>query len=76
MDEDHQQGPLRYFFVVRWPDHDDNDEDGTLFLSKSAALAYARRIVRELKEVGGYDGLALTMVVEDENGTVIHSIPF
>ncbi|HEX3936793.1 MAG TPA: hypothetical protein VHX43_04745 [Xanthobacteraceae bacterium] len=76
MDENHQHGPSRYFFIVRWPDHDDEDADGTLFLSKSAALAYARRIVGELKEAGGYDGLGLTMVVEDDSGKVVDSIPF
>lgn len=66
----------RYFFVIRWPDHDDDDEEGTLFLSRSAALGYAQRIVRELKEAGGYDEPGLMMIVTDDTGKVIYSIPF
>jgi hypothetical protein len=66
----------RYFFVIRWPDHNDDDAEGTLFLSKSAALAYAERIIRELKEAGGYDEPGLTMIVRDHDDNVVYSIPF
>lgn len=66
----------RYFFVIRWPDHDDDDAEGTLFLARSAARAYAERIVRELKEAGGYDEPGLMMIVKDDSGNVIYAIPF
>lgn len=66
----------RYYFVIRWPDREDDDEDGTLFLSKSAALAYGRRIVKELKEAGGYDEAGLSLIVQDENRETIYTIPF
>jgi len=70
-----KDGAERYFFVIRWPDHDDDDAEGTLFLSRSAALAYAERIIRELKEAGGYDEPGL-MVVQDANSKTVHSISF
>ena len=69
-------GPSRYYFVIRWPDHDDDDAEGTLFLSRSAALAYAQRIIRELKEAGGYEQPGLTMLVRNADGEVLYSIPF
>ena len=46
---------LRYFFSVRWPDHEDDDTNGTLLSDEAAALGYADRLVRELKEGGGYN---------------------
>ena len=76
MDKRNLDGPSRYFFIIRWPDHDDDDAEGTLFLSQAAALAYARRIVRELKEAGGYDLPGMMMIVQSEAGDVIYSIPF
>lgn len=76
MGENSLQGPSRYFFVIRWPDHVDDDDDGTLFLESSAALAYARRIIKELKQAGGYDEPGLMMIVESEDREFIYSIPF
>jgi hypothetical protein len=75
MGKDETDVAERYFFVIRWPDRNDDDGEGTLFLSRSAARAYAERIIRELKEAGGYDDPGL-MIVKDDTGKVIHSIPF
>lgn len=75
-DEKGPGGPSRYFFIIRWLDRNDDDEEGTLFLSLSAAFAYALRIIRELKQAGGYDGTGLTMIEESENGEAIYSMPF
>ena len=66
----------RYFFVIRWPDRDDDDEEGTLFLSQSAALAYGRRIVKELKEAGGYDEDGLALIVQNDKRETVQVIPF
>ena len=76
MRENGQNSPLRYFFVIRWPDRDDDDKEGTLFLCKTAALAYAERIIKELKEAGGYDEPGLTMIVANEDGEIVYAIPF
>jgi len=76
MDKIRAEIAKRYFFVIRWPDRDDDDEEGTLFLSRSAALAYGERIVRELKEAGGYDDDGLTLIVQNEMRKTIYTIPF
>ena len=53
-----------------------DDPDGIDLADHDAAHAYARRVIRELKEDGGYDGPGLTMVVKDHTGKTVHSIPF
>jgi len=68
--------PSRYFFILRWPDREHDDPDGTPLPNKEAALAYAERIVRELKEAGGYDDPDLMMIVQDSAGETIFSIAF
>lgn len=68
--------PSRYFFVIRWPDGEHDDPEGTPFRSSSAALAYAFRIVRELKDAGGYDEPGMTLVVENALGETLFAIPF
>jgi hypothetical protein len=66
----------RYFFALRWSDKVHDDTDGTVLSGADAAYAYAKRIIGELKEAGGYDDPGLTMVVMGDNGDTIHSIPF
>jgi hypothetical protein len=39
-------------------------------------LLYAQRVIRELKEAGGYDDPNLTMIVVDEVGQEIFAIRF
>ena len=67
---------LRCFFSVRWPDHEDDDTNGTLLSDEAAALGYADRLVRELKEGGGYNDPELMVIVRDGTQRVVLSIPF
>jgi hypothetical protein len=67
----------RYFFTVRWSDHDDDDQHETELPDDAAAIGYADRIIRELKEGGGLDDLGLMMmVVKDEMQITVLSLPF
>lgn len=40
------------------------------------ARNYADRVIRELKEGGGYDDPTLTMIVKNEARETVFSIPF
>jgi hypothetical protein len=55
-------------------EHDDRGDK--LMPNDEAALAYARRIIRELTEAGGYRDPRLTMIVRNSAGKTVHSIPF
>jgi hypothetical protein len=67
----------RYRFVIRWPDHQHLDPEGTRFPDDAAARRYAERVIRELKEAGGdYDHSELLMVVTDDDGKELFVIPF
>ena len=67
----------RYRFVIRWPDRQHHDPEGTRFPNVAAAQRYAQRVIRELKEAGGdYDHPALVMVVTDDDGDEIFTTPF
>ena len=55
----------RYFFGVRWSDHEDNDPNGALLSDNAAALNYADRLIRELKERGRYNDPNLMVIVRD-----------
>lgn len=68
--------PRRYFFSLQWADRLHDDLDGTPLPSDADALAYAKRIIRELKEAGGYDDPGIKMIVKNTNGKVLCSIPF
>ncbi len=70
------QGLRRYFFFLRWPDRAEADREGTILLGDDEANLHARRIIRELKEAGGYDHPGLTMIVHDANGVILSAIPF
>jgi hypothetical protein len=41
-----------------------------------AALAYARRMMRELSQMGGYKDPDLTLIVRNSAGQTVFSIPF
>jgi len=43
----------RHFFSIRWSNHEDDDQHATPLPDEVAALDYANRIIRELKEGGG-----------------------
>lgn len=65
-----------YYFDVRGYGDIHDDRGGTLMPNDEAALAYARRIIRELREADGYDDPGLTMVVRNCAGKTVYSIPF
>ncbi len=67
----------RYFFNVGVPGeavHDDSA--GTVFRRDGDALDYASRIIRELKQAGGYDAPGTRMTVKDHTQREVFSIPF
>jgi hypothetical protein len=66
----------RYFFDVRSSDHEDDDRDGTLLSDNAAALNYADRLIRELKEVGRYNDPNLMVCSRrDEEGCALDTFP-
>jgi hypothetical protein len=65
----------RYHFVVRAPDHTHDDPDGVHLPDHEAARDHGHRIVRELNE-GGYHPGNAALVIHDETGQTVHSIPF
>jgi hypothetical protein len=66
----------RYYFVIQWPDREHGDNHGTVLPDDAAARNYAERVIRELKESGGYDDPGLSMIVRNEAGKQIFVIPF
>jgi len=66
----------RYFFGVRWSDHEDDDPNGTLLSDNTAALNYADRLIRKLKEDSRYRDPNLMVIVRDGMKKVVLSIPF
>ena len=66
----------RYFFSLRWSDHEDDDASGTLLSDDAAALNYADRLIRQLKDAGGYSDPNLMVIVRDGMKKVVLWIPF
>jgi hypothetical protein len=67
----------RYFFVLEGPgDERHEDDGGTVLPDKPSAVAYANRIMGELKAAGGYDDPGWVLIVKDEAGETIASLPF
>ena len=48
----------------------------TLLADDDAALDYARRLIRDLRQSGGYDDPALALIVRNGAGETIFTIPF
>ena len=65
----------RYHFVVCEPDHTHDDADGMHLPSHDAAKDLGNRMVLELKD-GGYRPGNAALVIHDETGQTVHSIPF
>ena len=65
-----------YYFDIQGYGEERDDRGGTLMPNDEAALAYARRIIRELRNAGGYDDPALTIIVRNAVGETVYSIPF
>jgi hypothetical protein len=66
----------RYFFDLRWSDHEDDDANGTLLADDAAALNYADRLIRQLKDAGDYSDPNLMVIVKDGMKQMVLSIPF
>jgi hypothetical protein len=67
----------RYFFVLEGPgDERHDDTEGTVLTDKPSAVAFANQIMGELKEAGGYDDPGWVLIVKDEAGQAIASVPF
>jgi hypothetical protein len=68
--------------VISWHQHPGYvhfpycDPDGIALSDEKAAIAYAERIIRELKADEGYDAPDLQMYVKDESQRRIVTIPF
>jgi hypothetical protein len=65
----------RYFFIVEEPNFTHHDSGGLVLLSHDAAIAYALRLIRELKD-GGYDPAGAVLHVQVGDGETIISFPF
>ncbi len=65
-----------YYFDIKGYGEEHDDRGGTLMPNDEAALAYAWRIIRELREAGGYDDTSLSLIVRNAAGKTVYSIPF
>ena len=67
----------RYFFTIHRQDRSQNDPDGTYLPDAEAALSYAYYTIRELRKKSVYeDDLSLMMIVKDQAGQTVLSLPF
>lgn len=66
----------RYYFSIRWGNTTRHDPGGTSLPTNAAALEFALRSVRKLKEGGKYDEPGLSLIVTNEMGEQIFVIPF
>ena len=67
----------RYFFTIHGREQVVDDPDGTYLSDVAAALSYAEYTIRELRKKSGYkDDLALMMMLKDEAGQTVLSLPF
>jgi hypothetical protein len=65
-----------YYFDVRSYGELHDHRGGTLMADDDAALDYARRLIRDLRQAGGYDDPGLTLIVRNSVGRTVFSIPF
>jgi len=65
-----------YYYVIQFRDHQHIDQEGTWLPDDGAARDHALRIIRELREGGGYDDPDLAMIVKDESGRELLRLPF
>jgi len=66
----------RYFFTIHGWAQVEDDRDGTYLPDVAAALSYAESTIRELRKKSGYNDLALMMIVKDQAGQTVLSLPF
>jgi hypothetical protein len=68
---------LRYFFTIHRLDRVENRPDGAYLPDAEAALSYADYTIRELRKKSGYeDDLSPMMIVKDQAGQTVLSLPF
>jgi hypothetical protein len=65
-----------YYFLIEFADRQHGDDEGTWLPDDAAAQGHALRIIRELKEGGGYDDTGLVMIVRDESGREVLRVSF
>jgi tellurite resistance protein TerB len=66
----------RYYFTIRWPEHEDIDPQGIELADDDIALEYACRMIRRLQASGGYDDPGLMLEVRNEKREIMLFIPF
>ena len=67
----------QYFFEIHTQDRVESDPDGAYLPDAGDALAYADHTIRELRKQSGYgDDLSLMMIVKDQAGQPVLSLPF
>jgi hypothetical protein len=69
----------RYFFTIHRQDRVEDDPDGTYLPDAEAAFSYADYTIRELRTKSDYtynNDPALMMIVEDQAGQPVLSLPF
>jgi hypothetical protein len=67
----------RYFFTIRGRDRVKDDHYGTNLPDVAAALSTAESKIRELRKESGYDNdPTLMVIVKDEAGRTVLSLPF
>jgi hypothetical protein len=66
----------RYFFNIQWPGAEVDDPQGALLPHDAAAIAFAERCIREIKEDKGLAYPSMAMIVKREAFGTILTIPF
>jgi hypothetical protein len=67
----------RYFFTIHREDQVEDDPDGAFLPDEVSALSYAEHTIRELRKKSGYkDDLSLMMMVKNQAGQTVLSLPF
>ena len=67
----------QYFFTIQRHDRVEDDPNGTYLPDAEAALSYADYTIRELRKKSVYrDDLSLMMIVKDQAGQRVLSLPF
>ena len=73
----HQQASMtRYYFHVFNGLIAARDHDGVYCCGEAAALSYAERVIRELKDAGGYDDTSISILIENAAGQEVCNIRF
>ena len=67
----------RYFFTIHGSEQVEDNLAGAYLPDAAAALSCAEYIIRELRKKSGYeDNLSLMMIVKDQAGQTVSSLPF